>query len=74
MKKVKISVVCNQTENGGLNMTNLREMQTAFCYNGLSDYVKQVTVNYGLGSRGRCVLVLVLNLNASIPVSIAILS
>ena len=70
--KVKRSVVCNQIKNGGLNM--MRELQIAFLLQWVVIYVKKITLKIGLGIQDLCTLFLVLNLNASIPMSIAILS
>ena len=65
-------MVCNQIKNGGLNM--MRELQIAFLLQWVVIYVKKITLKIGLGIQDLCTLFLVLNLNASIPMSIAILS
>ena len=55
-------------------MIDLRQMQTPFCYNGLFDYVKHITVKNGLEYRDLCMLILVPNLIPSVSMSTVILS
>ena len=40
-EKVKRNVVCSDLENGGLGMIDLKQMQTAFCCNGLDVFAKR---------------------------------